>query len=141
VGATARDHNGRFAKEGAAVSADAAHAAKQAELAVLDAVPPKGGTMKLHRIFENRLAELDLDNRDPKTIARNRASFERFTSWLNEHRTCQARSRRRLGKRIAREPTAPWGFIPPSTLHTSARIARSEKVLAPAASTDDEVDP
>ncbi len=40
--------------------------------------------MKLHRIFENRLAELDLDNRDPKTIARNRTSFERFTAWLDK---------------------------------------------------------
>jgi integrase/recombinase XerD len=38
----------------------------------------------LHRIFQNRLAELDLDNRDEKTIARNRKSFERFSRWLEE---------------------------------------------------------
>jgi integrase len=82
VGTTARDHDGRFARDGEARTTEAALKAKQAELAERHAVP-KGGTVKLHRIFENRLAELDLDNRDHKTIDRNRKSFERFAAWLD----------------------------------------------------------
>jgi integrase/recombinase XerD len=39
--------------------------------------------VKLHRIFENRLAELDLDGRDPTTVTRNRMAFERMQRWLD----------------------------------------------------------
>jgi integrase/recombinase XerD len=86
VGTTARNHDGRFARDGAAITAEAALGTKQAELAERHAVP-KGGTVKLHRIFENRLADLDLDNRDHKTIDRNRKSFERFAAWLDAEGT------------------------------------------------------
>lgn len=62
------------------------HAAKQAEMRADDAdVPGVRVKPRLHRVFVNRLADLELDNRDAKTVTRNRQSFERFEAWLRAH--------------------------------------------------------
>src|SRR5947207_463048 len=84
--ATRRAHTGRFAARSEATTAGAAHKRVQRRInARAKAVGVKTATArpKLHRIFQNRLDELDLDNRDAKTIARNRTSFERFTRWCD----------------------------------------------------------
>jgi len=84
--ATRRAHTGRFAARNEATTARAAHKRVQRRInARAKAVGVTAATArpKLHRIFQNRLDELDLDNRDAKTIARNRASFERFTRWCD----------------------------------------------------------
>jgi integrase len=84
--ATRRAHTGRFAAKNEATTAGAAHKRVQRRInARAKAVGVKASTArpKLHRIFQNRLDELDLDNRDAKTIARNRTSFERFTRWCD----------------------------------------------------------
>jgi Phage integrase SAM-like domain len=79
-----RHHDGRFARAGEAVSAEAALEAKQGELAARETVSPKGGTVKLHPLFEAYLAHLERKGRDPKTVTRNRASFVRLACWLAE---------------------------------------------------------
>ena len=52
--------------------------------------------MKLHRIFENRLTELHLDDRDPKTVERNRKSFGALRPLAG-----RPAARRRRGERVA----------------------------------------
>src|SRR5947207_2121693 len=84
---TRRAHTGRFASKSEATTAEAAHKRVQRRInARAKEVGVRATTArpKLHRIFQNRLDELDLDNRDAKTIARNRTSFERFTRWCDE---------------------------------------------------------
>jgi integrase/recombinase XerD len=80
-----RHTDGRFAKAGEAVSAETAHAAKQAELAARDAgSSTEGGTVQrqLHPLFAAYVAHLERKGRDGKTVARNRASLARLDGWL-----------------------------------------------------------
>jgi integrase len=81
-----RHFNGRFAKAGEAVTAEAAHEAKQAELAAREAGSPEGGTVQqqLHPIFAAYLSHLERKGRDHKTIARNLCALARLNGWLNE---------------------------------------------------------
>jgi hypothetical protein len=80
-----RHFDGRFAKAGRAISAEAAHEAKQSELAAREAGSPKGGTVQqLHSIFAAYVSHLERKGRDPKTTARNRCALVRLNGWLNE---------------------------------------------------------
>ena len=87
VGDTKRAHTGRYAAEHEQTTREESHEQTQARMdarARAVGVVAPGGPTRLHPIFANRLAELDLDNRDPKTIRRNRQSFERFSTYLAE---------------------------------------------------------
>ena len=84
MGSSQRHHDGRFAKAGEAVSAETALRAKQAELAARETASSKGGTVKLHPLFEAYLSHLERKGRDPKTVARNRSSLVRLERWLVE---------------------------------------------------------
>lgn len=84
-----RRFDGKFARKGAPLSKKDLHKAArkrtQARLAkrAKDAGVPQTTPVKLHRIFSNRLLDLDLDGRDPKTVERNRKAFERMQGWLD----------------------------------------------------------
>jgi integrase/recombinase XerD len=79
-----RSHDGRFAKAGGAVSAEAALEAKQAELAARATDSPnRGGTAVLHQVFQAYLAHLERKGRDPKTVSRNRYALGRLNEWLD----------------------------------------------------------
>jgi integrase/recombinase XerD len=85
VGARARSHDGRFAKAGEIVSAEAAHEAKQAELAARETdSSDTGGTMQLHPSFAAYVAHLERKGRDPKTVSRNRYALVRLNRWLDD---------------------------------------------------------
>lgn len=78
-----RHHNGRFAKAGEVVSAEALRVSKQAELAARNAVPKEGTAMHdLHPFFVNYVAHLEWKGRDPKTSKRNAHGLRRLSTWL-----------------------------------------------------------
>ena len=80
-----RSFDGRFAAPGKAISAKAAHEAKQLELTARKTdSSDKGGTVQLHRLFQAYLEHLERKGRDSKTISRNRCSLERLNGWLDE---------------------------------------------------------
>ena len=75
-----RHHDGRFAKVGKGVSADALHKAKQAQLA--KRVAGSSTTVpKLHALFAARIRSLDGAS-DKKTVTRNRSALARCNAWL-----------------------------------------------------------
>jgi integrase/recombinase XerD len=78
-----RSSDGRFAAPGKAISAEAAHAAKQRELAARQTDSPhKGGSVQLHPVFQAYVAHLERKGRDEKTTSRNRCSLARLSIWL-----------------------------------------------------------
>lgn len=78
-----RHYDGRFAKAGQAVAAEALQAAKQEALTARDAVPKEGTAMHpLHPFFANYVAHLERKGRDPKTVSRNAYGLRRLSSWL-----------------------------------------------------------
>jgi hypothetical protein len=78
-----RHHDGRFAKAGEAISVDALHREKQAELAAREAGSSKGGaTTMRHPLFAAYISHLKRKGSDPKTCVRNRHAFARFETWL-----------------------------------------------------------
>ncbi|MGD0167757.1 MAG: tyrosine-type recombinase/integrase [Gaiellaceae bacterium] len=80
-----RHHDGRFAKQGEAISAEAALAAKQAELLEREAGSShEGGPVKLHPLYAAYISHLERKGRDPKTVSRNRCSLARLQVWLDE---------------------------------------------------------
>jgi integrase len=79
----ARHYDGRFAKAGEAVSAEALYAVKQAELAARNAVPKEGTDMHpLHPFFVTYVTHLERKGRDHKTIDRNAYGLRRLATWL-----------------------------------------------------------
>jgi hypothetical protein len=75
-----RHHDGRFAKAGEAVSGEAQHAAKQAQLAKRVA-RSTSRKHKLHALFAARISSLEGAS-DVKTVERNRHALARCDRWM-----------------------------------------------------------
>jgi integrase len=78
-----RNHDGRFASRGKAVSAEAAQEQKQSELAARTlALPPRTRPPKLPPIFSAYVLHLERTGRAKSTVDRNRASLIRLSQWF-----------------------------------------------------------